>query len=275
MNIISPVKFGLSSHKRRLTDAEKKQYKRDGYVKNLPVFSAEGVSELQALFQELAARLPADIDLSSVNMWHKASLKFNELCRNSTILNYVEDIIGPNFYQWGGQFFTKYPNDGSVVPWHQDAQYWPLKPQRTVTVWLAVFDSDEGNGAMKIVKGSHNKGILSHHTNPAPHLALEQEADADTIDHDKIVTLSLKAGEISLHDDGTLHGSDANTSDRVRSGITMRFCPTNVKCDLDVWPTFEAYMARGVDTHNLNPVGPRPSNELYPDRKFQHSSEFI
>ena len=275
MNIISPVKFGLSSHKRRLTDAEKKQYKRDGYVKNLPVFSAEGVAELQALFQELAARLPEDIDLSSVNMWHKASLKFNELCRNSTILNYVEDIIGPNFYQWGGQFFTKYPNDGSVVPWHQDAQYWPLKPQRTVTVWLAVFDSDEGNGAMKIVKGSHNKGILSHHTNPAPHLALEQEADADTIDHDKIVTLSLKAGEISLHDDGTLHGSDANTSDRVRSGITMRFCPTNVKCDLDVWPTFESYMARGFDKHNLNPIGPRPTNELYPVRKFQHSSEFI
>ena len=106
---------------------KKKQYKRDGYVKNLPVFSAEGVAELQALFQDLAARLPEDIDLSSVNMWHKASLKFNELCRNSTILNYVEDIIGPNFYQWGGQFFTKYPNDGSVVPWHQDAQYWPLK----------------------------------------------------------------------------------------------------------------------------------------------------
>ena len=104
MNIISPVQFGLSSDKRRLTDAEKEQYKRDGYVKNLPVFSAEGVAELQALSQELAARLPEDIDLSSVNMWHKASLKFNELCRNSTFLNYVEDIIGPNFYQWGGQF---------------------------------------------------------------------------------------------------------------------------------------------------------------------------
>jgi ectoine hydroxylase-related dioxygenase (phytanoyl-CoA dioxygenase family) len=90
-------------------------------------------------------------------MWHKASIKFNELCRNSTILDYVEDLLGPNFYQWGGQFFTKYPNDGSVVPWHQDAQYWPLSPQRTVTVWLAVFDSDAGNGAMQIVNGSHKK----------------------------------------------------------------------------------------------------------------------
>ena len=67
-------------------------------------------------------------------MWHKASIKFNELCRNSTILDYVEDLLGPNFYQWGGQFITKYPNDGSVVPWHQNTQYWPLSPQRTVMV---------------------------------------------------------------------------------------------------------------------------------------------
>jgi len=275
MNSNSPKKFSLSPEKRRLTGAEKNQYEHDGYLKNLPVFSDKGVSELQSLFEELASRLPDNIDINQVNMWHKASIKFNELCRNSTILDYVEDLLGPNFYQWGGQFFTKYPNDGSVVPWHQDAQYWPLSPQRTVTVWLAVFDSDAGNGAMQIVKGSHKKSIVSHHTNNAPHLALTQEADADTIDHDEIVTINLKAGEISLHDDGTLHGSGANISDRIRSGITMRFCPTNTKCDLDVWPTFEAYLARGIDTYNLNPTGPRPTSEMFPVRKFQHSSDFL
>ena len=29
----------------------------------------------------------------------------------------------------------------------QDAQYWPLTPARTVSVWLAFWDSDEANGA--------------------------------------------------------------------------------------------------------------------------------
>ena len=275
MNSINPKKFNLSPERRRLSETEKQQYENDGYLKNLPLFSDKGVSELQSLFEELASRLPDSIDINQVNMWHKASLKFNELCRNSTILDYVEDLLGPNFYQWGGQFFTKYPHDGSVVPWHQDAQYWPLFPQRTVTVWLAIFDADEGNGAMQIIKGSHKKNIVPHHINNALHLALPQEADADTIDHDKVVTISLKAGEISLHDDGTLHGSGANTSDRIRSGITMRFCPTDTKCDLNVWPTFEAYLARGIDKHKLNPIGLPPTSETFPIRKFQHSSDFV
>ena len=82
------------------------------------------------------------IDNNKTNMWHKASKKFHDLCRTPAILDYVEDILGTNFVQWGGQFFNKNPNDGSAVPWHQDAQYWPLNPSNAVTVWLAIYDTD-------------------------------------------------------------------------------------------------------------------------------------
>jgi hypothetical protein len=105
MNSNSPRKFSLSPEKRRLTGAEKNQYEHDGYLKNLPVFSDKGVSELQSLFEELASRLPDNIDINQVNMWHKASIKFNELCRNSTILDYVEDLLGPNFLSMGSTVF--------------------------------------------------------------------------------------------------------------------------------------------------------------------------
>ena len=60
----------------------------------------------------------------------------------------------------GGQFFLKAPKDGSVVLWHQDIQYWPLKPAKTVTIWLALYDSDEENGAMRIVRGSHKGKVF-------------------------------------------------------------------------------------------------------------------
>ena len=121
-------RFATDTKARRLSDAEKKQYERDGYIKNLPVFSADGVSQLQGLFEDLSGRLPEDVDINLVNMWHKASRRFHDLCRTPAILDYVEDLLGPDFFQWGGQFFVKYPGDGSVVPWHQDAQYWPLTP---------------------------------------------------------------------------------------------------------------------------------------------------
>ena len=267
--------FEISPDARRLTAAEKDQYQRDGYVKNLPVFSAAGVQALQDFFQEMAQRLPDGTDINRVNMWHKASKQVHDLCRTPAILDYVEDLIGPDINQWGCQFFVKYPGDGSVVPWHQDAQFWPLKPHRTVTVWLAVFDTDADNGAMQLVPGSHLQGGFHHDKNDAANLVLNQEVPDNLIDHDKVVTMDLKAGEMSLHDDGLLHGSLANASDRMRAGLTMRFCPTNVKCDLDVWPTYESYPARGTDKFTLNPVGAVPTGEQHPVRMFQHSSEFV
>merc|ERR1712130_729708 len=34
------------------------------------------------------------------------------------------------------------------VPWHQDSQYWPLEPMKEATLWLALDDVTEENGAM-------------------------------------------------------------------------------------------------------------------------------
>ena len=274
--IIGGCMYQISDNVRRLTNKEKQQYSEQGYVKNLPVFSYNGALELQGLFEELSSRLPSDVDINKTNMWHKASKKFHDLCRTPEILDYVEDILGPNFVQWGGQFFHKEPKSGSVVPWHQDAQYWPLKPANAVTVWLAVYNTDKENGAMKVVSGSHKKGSngFKHHTNNASHLVLDQEVSEDQIDQDNIVYMDLKAGEISLHNDALLHGSDPNNSDRRRCGITMRFSPTNVKGDLNEWPFFETQLARGVDSFKLNPIAQIPRGEATPIKRFCYSKDF-
>ena len=274
--IIGGCMYQISDNVRRLTNKEKQQYSEQGYVKNLPVFSYNGALELQGLFEELSSRLPSDVDINKTNMWHKASKKFHDLCRTPEILDYVEDILGPNFVQWGGQFFHKEPKSGSVVPWHQDAQYWPLKPANAVTVWLAVYDTDKENGAMKVVSGSHKKGSngFKHHTNNASHLVLDQEVSEDQIDKDNIVYMDLKAGEISLHNDALLHGSDPNNSDRRRCGITMRFSPTNVKGDLNEWPFFETQLARGIDSFKLNPIAQIPRGEATPIKRFCYSKDF-
>ena len=94
-------------------------------------------------------------------MWHKASKKFYDLAHTPAILDYVEDLLGPNFFLWGGQFFYKAAKSKGVVPWHQDSQYWPLNPSNSVTVWLAVYDTDKSNSAMKIVSESHKTKKLS------------------------------------------------------------------------------------------------------------------
>ena len=268
--------FEIDHKARRLSDKEKQQYKKEGYVTGLPVFSENAVKDLHKWYDELSSKLPPNIDINKTNMWHKASKKFHDLCRTPAILDYVEDLLGPNFVQWGGQFFSKEPKDGSVVPWHQDAQYWPLEPANAVTVWLAVYDTDKENGAMKVVSGSHKKGSngFKHHTNDASHLVLDQEVSENQIDKDNIEYINLKAGEISLHNDALLHGSDPNNSNRKRCGITMRFSPTNVKGDLNEWPFFETQLARGEDTFKLNPIAQIPRGEATPIKRFSFSRDF-
>ena len=54
----------------------------------------------------------------------------------------------------------------------------------------------------------------------------------------------------------------------------MRYCPTEVKCDLGTWPTYESMIARGVDTYRHNPEGKVPEAMGVPPKMFPHTSEF-
>ena len=58
----------ISKNKRGLSKSEITQYKTEGYIKNLPVFSEKGIKELQNLFSELKNRLPNTIDINKTNM---------------------------------------------------------------------------------------------------------------------------------------------------------------------------------------------------------------
>ena len=266
--------MNISSKVRRLSKNEKEQFIESGYIKNLPVFSKIGVKNLEKLFNQLKSRLPKNININKTNMWHKASKSFYELCRTPPILDYVEDILGKNFYQWGGTFFYKEPKSQAIVPWHQDAQYWPLAPSESVTVWLSVYDTDKDNSAMRVVTGSHKQNKYFHSVVKKNNYLLDQEVSYDQIDENEITYIDLKAGEISLHTDALLHGSGANYSNRPRCGIVMRFSPTKVKADLSIWPFFSIQVARGVDTFKYNPVAPIPKGEATPTKQHQFAHEF-
>ena len=98
-----------SKNARRLSNKERYQYRNDGYLTGLPVFSSEALDDLHSFFVSLSSQLNKSIDLNQTAQWQKASLVFYKLCTTPQILNYVEDLLGPNFFLWGGQFFLKEP----------------------------------------------------------------------------------------------------------------------------------------------------------------------
>ena len=83
----------------------------------------------------------------------------------------------------------------------------------------------------------------------------------------------FKGSRIFLHADALLHVSDPNSSDRPRSGLTMSFSLTDVKCDLFVSLSFETQLARGPDIYRFNSVTLKPKGEATPT-SIQFSKEF-
>ena len=129
------------------------------------------------------------------------------------------------------------------------------------SVWIAYADSDEGNGAMQVIPGSHKAGLMKHarlDTEETDSVLL-LECESGQFREDTAVPLILKPGQISIHDDKIVHGSPGNPSDRRRVALTVRYSPSDVKCDLSVNPHFKVYHCRGKRIDNGNPVGEVPT----------------
>ena len=239
----------------RLTEEQKHFYNKNGYLTGLvPIYDAEGVKALNVGIKEIYSLLEEGEDPVEIREWHEGSKFLFDICMQPQILDYVEDILGPNFFLWASSFFAKEPHTPDIVAWHQDAYYWPLTPPESCTVWLAFSDSEEGNGAMRVLPGSHKAGLITNTKTDDEDSALTLECETGTYREEDEVYLTLKAGQISLHDDKIIHGSKGNNSDRPRIGFTIRYSRTNVKCDMSVNPFFKSYPCRGVDEFKHNPI---------------------
>jgi chlorinating enzyme len=243
-----------------LTPAQIEAFNRDGYLKGLRIFTEAEMAEHRVYFDRLLARVLAEGGSSySISTAHLKYGNVYDLLTHPRIVAHVKDLLGENVVGWGSHYFCKMPGDGKEVHWHQDASYWPLTPSKAVTVWLAIDDADVENACMRFIPGSHHYGHLTYHLNEdSPDAVLNQQVE-DVEQFGRPVDDELKAGEISLHSDLLLHGSEANGSRRRRCGLTLRYCPVDVRAGMG-W-NGKGVIVSGTDPsgHWVNP--PRPETE--------------
>jgi chlorinating enzyme len=243
-----------------LTAAQIEQFNRDGYIKGIRIFSPEEINQIRDYFDNLLARvLAAGGDSYSISTAHARYGRVYDILTDPRIVQCVVDLLGPDVVAWGSHFFCKMPNDGKSVAWHQDASYWPLTPSKAVTAWLAIDDADQENACMRFIAGSHHHGHLTYRpSNPNEHNVLNQTIE-NPLQYGTPVDDVLSAGEISLHSDLLLHGSEANCSSRRRCGLTLRYCAADVRAHMQ-------WNEKGVIVSGADPSGhwanrPRPAED--------------
>lgn len=251
---------------KKLSQAQINQFNEKGYIFPLDLFRPEEVIAQRAYFDDLLEKaFAAGWNSYEINGWHKHCAAIYDLVTDNRILDYVQDLLGENLVLWGTHYFTKMPGDGKRVSWHQDASYWPLTPSKTVTAWLAIDDADVDNGAMQFIPGSHLHAQVAFEDSQAEedNVLYQTVPDAEGYG-DPPVVVELQAGQISLHTDWLLHGSEPNLSDRRRCGLTMRFVSADVRA-LKGWNQ-NSIICRGCDPSGHWVNHPRPEGEHIPQK---------
>ncbi|MGH0187505.1 UNVERIFIED_CONTAM: hypothetical protein FKN15_025473 [Acipenser sinensis] len=177
---------------------------------------------------------------------HNVHLKYRwvmSLAIHPKVLEPIKGILGPNVILLDSRFICKYPikqksheaaceSQKPVLPyvaWHQDIRYWGFEGGSVASVWLALDDVDRENGVLQVIPGSHHQGLLPHITSPNPGnmLTANQEIPEHLLNTSEAVECPLQAGQMSVHDGLTVHGSEPNLSTRRRCGFVIRYVPTS------------------------------------------------
>ena len=253
-----------------LTSDSVLRYREQGYLSPIRVLSTAEAATLRARLEDFEANAGP----LAGKLRQKSHLLFtwlNDLIRHERILDAVEDILGPDILCWGTSFFIKEPRNPAFVSWHQDSTYWGLDPADIVTAWVALSDSTTENGAMRVVPQSHTMAQIPHHDTFRSDnlLSRGQEVMVD-VDASGADTLTLKAGEMSLHHVRLIHGSEPNPSDQRRIGFAIRYLPTHVRqiAGSHDWAT----LVRGVDRHGNFELEPRPDADMSAAAQAYHAA---
>ena len=109
-----------------LSDVEVQKYHEDGYV--IPDFRLpeETLEEIRGAHGRLLSKHPEFRDYCSCLLAYDTG--FLNVARNPDILDMVAQLIGPDFALWNSSFFAKPAGNGKRTPWHQDGEYWPIRP---------------------------------------------------------------------------------------------------------------------------------------------------
>jgi len=234
-----------------LTSNQLKQYQEEGYLAPIDVLSKDEAFASREEIELIEKEIPNEIDKSGRYNVHLISPKLDSIVHNSKILDVVESIIGKNILVCSTTLFIKNPNEEGFVSYHQDAKYIGLEPHNWVTAWVALTDSFEENGCMKMWPKSH-LGIKDHNEKFNKGNLLTRGQTVENVPENETKLVELKAGQMSLHHPKIVHGSGINKSNDRRIGFVIQsYIGTNVKQTLG---KNSVQLARGEDKFNYHEV---------------------
>ena len=233
-----------------LSEQQINSYKENGYVSPIDILSPQEAKEVREEIEIIENKCPDILEGIGRNYVHIISPIFNKICLNNRMLDAVESIIGKNILICGTTLFIKNANEKEFVSFHQDAKYIGLEPHNWVTAWIAITDSNEKNGCMRMWPGSHKSNLRYHNQKFDQNNLLTRGQTVEDVPIENTVPIILNAGQMSLHHPTIVHGSGINKSKDRRIGFVIQsYIGDNVE---QVLGKMYVQIARGKDRYKLH-----------------------
>jgi Phytanoyl-CoA dioxygenase (PhyH) len=208
---------------RPLIEAEIDRFRDQGFLIR-PLLDGGSLIDIQAEADRLWALANRRYDENEswnanaiVNGVHKDSPLMRELMYFNPLVDDMTRLIGPNVKAASNQLVFKHPGDLNAYHWHQDNGFGPLDPENNVTCWVALDATDERNGCLWVIPGSHRDGVVEHRESRG------RERIALGVDEHRATPVRLKAGECVVFHGNLLHMSKGNNGDQMRRAYFFRY----------------------------------------------------
>jgi ectoine hydroxylase-related dioxygenase (phytanoyl-CoA dioxygenase family) len=164
-----------------------------------------------------------------------SSHAYHRLASDPRIVRILERIMPSGVAFMSDKFVLKSGGKRFATPWHVDKFYW-ANTRPKVSVWIALDDVSEKNGALKVVRGSHRHSWAPHsgkisqtngefvHVIDSTHWTAQDE-----------VTCQIEKGGAIFFSDNLVHGSTPNSAGIDRFAIISTYhAPVSVEEPFDL-----------------------------------------
>ncbi len=170
---------------------------------------------------------PGSLTLRVIEPFHHLDPWFDRLVDDPRIVEPMRGLVGSERVAlFTDKLNLKRPREGSGFGWHQDSPYWAhfcAHLDQLPNVMLALDDAGPDNGCLRVIRGSHRRGMLPGRTGEGvlgPLFTHPRHVDASAE-----VVAAMPAGSLIFFSPHTVHGSQPNRSEAPRRALVLTYQP--------------------------------------------------
>jgi phytanoyl-CoA hydroxylase len=202
-------------------------YRENGYLHVQGLFGLHEVEEMRAAIDQILADVEGTANDAN-HRWTAAEKEtvlkgfhnvqyhagaFTRAVAHPRMVEVLTRLIGPNVQLHHTKMLVKPPEKGAPFPMHQDYPYFPHERHTMLAASIHLDDTDEANGCLHVLPGSHKGGPL------------EPTGESNNLDTplEDGVALPCAAGDVLFFNYLTIHGSGVNRSTRTRRNVLFQY----------------------------------------------------